>query len=70
MCLRNNPLQKKEAFFGIQIIFTDHHTMEKGDDSITEDDSDVEQGDMPDTYRLINAVNNNSVEEVYYSCCT
>lgn len=44
--------------------------MEKGDDSITEDDSDVEQGEMPDTYRLINAVNNNNVEEVVYSYCT
>ena len=38
--------------------------MEKGNDSITEEESDIEEENLTDMYNLISAVNNNNISEV------
>ena len=39
--------------------------MDKGNDSITEDDEDVSQDNSSDVYSVIMAINNNNLEDVW-----
>ena len=38
--------------------------MEKGNDSISEKESDIEEENLTDMYNLISAINNNNISEV------
>ena len=38
--------------------------MEKGNDSISEEESDIEEENLTDMYNLISAVNTNNISEV------
>ena len=38
--------------------------MEKGNDSISEEESDIEEENLTDMYNLISAINNNNISEV------
>ena len=38
--------------------------MEKGNDSISEEESDIEEENLTDMYNLISAVNSNNISEV------
>lgn len=38
--------------------------MEKGNDSLTEEESDIEEENLADMYNLISAINNNKISEV------